>query len=144
MKIVSEGLPDGVIKALSTPKFAEKIIAQVMGHCLGAENPLDRPSEYYVQVPDVIVQAKDGFYGVEFRLTGASRNGRTHKQFYKALAVQHGVVKDAIIGALKKLGSEERIQVFTVLMLDGDIEVKPDSGVYSNIPESDAEWVSAT
>ena len=141
--VVSDGIDKAVLGALRTPQFAEEIIRKVMGGCLGAENPLERPAEYYVQFPDLTIQVKDGFYGVEFRLTGATRNDRTPAQFHKALKVEHEIVKTAVSDALKSLGAGVKVQMFVVIMLDGDIETKPGSGVYSNVIESDAEWVSA-
>jgi len=94
--VVSKGINNEVICALSSPKFAESFLTTVVGGCLGVDNPLERPSEYYVQEPDVIIQAKEGYYGVEFRLTGCTRNNRTPSQFHKALVAEHELIKEVI------------------------------------------------
>jgi len=132
-----------VAKALRSPEFAAAFLTKVVGEHLGAENPLERPAEYYVQKPDWIIQANPGYYGVEFRLTGTTRNGRTPAQFHKALKETHALVKATIREALVAAKSGQRIQMFCVIMLDDSVEIVPGSGKYSNIIEAEAEWIAA-
>ena len=141
--VLSRGIPKAVIDELNNQTFVCCFIEDIIKKQLGAKNPLERPAEYYVQEPDFIIQAVSCYYAVEFRLTGVTRNGRTPSQLHRALNAMHLLVKETIRIALVDSTSEERIQMFCVLMLDGDIETRPGSGEYSTVLESDAEWISA-
>ena len=141
--VVTEGTPHPVVEALRTRGFATNFLVQVATEILGAENALARPAEFYVQIPDRTIYTGTGEgYGVEIRLTGVSRNGRKAAQFHKALAKLHEIAKEKMAKALNN-SQGLRVQLFTVLMLDGDIETSPGSGVYSNMLEHPAEWITA-
>ncbi len=139
--VITDGAPKLVVAAMSSQVFANRFLNEVVAKILGAENALERPAEFYVQLPDRTIYTRG--LGVELRLTGVSRNGRKASQFHKALAKLHEIAKDALSNALKGR-TVYQIQLFTVLMLDGDIETSPGSGVYSNVLEHPAEWVTAT
>ncbi|MDD5318306.1 MAG: hypothetical protein PHF79_00585 [Candidatus Pacebacteria bacterium] len=132
------GASPAIQEALSGEKFAARVLSAVVGQALGVENVLDRPAEYYVQHADTAPSPKHGSWGVEVRLSGASRQGRTAKQFHTALEVLHTIVKDVVS---KAMYGTQRCQVFCVIMIDGDVETAPGSGIYSNNLESRAEWV---
>lgn len=132
------GTPETVNAALSGTEFANKVLSIVIGGALGVENVLKRPAEYYVQNADVGPASREGMMGVEVRLTGASRDGRKAKQFHDALKDLVVIVKVAVGKALLP---GQKCQVFCVIMLDGEIETQPGSGVYNSNLESIAEWV---
>jgi hypothetical protein len=141
--VVTDGAPHPIVEALRTRRFATNFLVQVATEILGAENALERPAEFYVQIPDRTIYTGTGEgFGVELRLTGVSRNGRKASQFHKALAALHEIAKDEIVKALNS-SPGLRVQLFTVLMLDGDIETSPGSGVYSSVLEHVAEWIVA-
>ncbi|MCL5794830.1 MAG: hypothetical protein M1338_00505 [Patescibacteria group bacterium] len=140
---INTAINPAIVKAMSSSQLAKKLIELVSGKCLGAANPLFRPSEYYMQWPDMAVAAIDGTMGVEMRLTGVSRDGREPKQFHEALRVLHEVTKDTLKQAMEESGCRESIQLFTAIMLDGEVPVDPKSGLYSNILEHPAEWIKA-
>jgi hypothetical protein len=141
--VVTEGTPEPVVEAIGSQVFATRFLTEVATDILGAKAALSRPAEYYVQIPDrSIFTGKNA--GVELRLSGVSRNGRSAKQFHTALAKLHEIAKEMISNALSSdFNSGLCIQLFTVLMLDGDIETAPGSGEYSNVLEHPAELVEA-
>lgn len=139
---ITDGAPEPVVAAMGSQVFANRFLNEVVAEILGVEDAAERPAEFYVQLPDRTVYTGIGF-GVELRLTGVSRNGRKVSQFHKALAKLHQIASDKIAKALKGTACPQ-IQLFTVIMLDGDVETSPGSGVYSNVLEHPAEWVTAT
>jgi len=141
--VVTRGIPDTVIRSLGGMDFIRQLLTKVIAEHLGAENPHGRPAEYYVQEPDYTVMVKHNVFGVEFRLTGVTRNGRTAAQIHKALRATHALVRAAIQLGLKAAKPACRVQMFCVIMLDAAIETAPGSRAYSNVIESDAEWVTA-
>jgi len=100
-----------------------------------------RPAEFCVQLPTSLVKIGNSI-GVELRLTGVSRNGRKAKQFHNALETVHSFTKDMIQRFLTNHNDKTKIQLFTTLELDGDVETPPGSGAYSNVLEHPAEWVT--
>jgi len=136
--VITNGAPSEIIDALRSEALARSILDEVMGKCLGAVNPTGRPGEYYVQMPDFTVNL--GSIGVEVRLTGVSRGSRTPEQFERALTTMNTIVVDAVIAALREAVSKEKVQVFTCIMVDGDV---PANEQYSSILELPAVWVSA-
>ena len=140
---ITKGTPKRVVDALGSTEFASAFFFQVCEEVLGAEDAASRPAEYYVQDPDVTICT--GPFGIETRLTGVSRGNRKAAQFHKAIRVLHLLVKETVRDALRQEYTEGlvQIQVFTVIMIDGDIETAPGSGQYSNTLESEAEWVSS-
>ena len=58
--------------------------------------------------------------------------------FHTALKTLESLTQKFVYEALEE---GERCQVFVVIMLDGEIEVTPGSGVYNRTLESDASWV---
>jgi len=138
VKAACIGTPESVVKALSGKAFSFDVLTSVIGVALGVSDVMNRPAEYYVQNADEGPSSANGVMGVEVRLTGASREGRTAKQFHSALKALVNVTK-AIVS--QSLWEGERCQIFCVIMVDGDIETAPGSGKYSNNLESTAEWV---
>ncbi|MFA6601484.1 MAG: hypothetical protein WCT02_01295 [Candidatus Paceibacterota bacterium] len=138
IKAACIGTPGMVAEALSSSEFAAEVLRAVVCDCLGVENVLQRPAEYYVQKADSGPSPKEGVMGVEVRLSGASRNGRTAKQFHTALKALLQTVSTTVRNALD---SSQKCQVFVVIMLDGDIETAPGSGKYSSNLESEAVWI---
>ncbi len=138
------GTPDAITLALSGTSFASEVLSKVVGEDLGVKNVLDRPAEYYLQMADIGPAPKEGVMGIEIRLTGASRDGRTPKQFHSALkslvSISTSAVKQAMVDAEIR---DRGCQVFCVIMLDGPVETSPNSGQYSCNLESSPEWVSA-
>ncbi len=123
--------------------FARAVLTKVMGECLGAENPRDRPAEFMVERP-VFVPPTDGSVftkniGVQMRLMGVSRT-RKSKQFHDALKTLEELAARTIAENLKA----GRAQLFVVIMLDGDVETWPGSGKYSNMLESAAVWIETS
>ncbi len=123
---------------MSETRFASAVLANVIGLALGVKEVLDRPAEYYLQKADIGPSPKEGIMGVEVRLSGASRDGRTAKQFHDAIKYLFKIVKDTVSDALEP---GQKCQVFCVIMLDGEVETAPGSGKYSNNVESQADWV---
>ncbi|MBI2051109.1 MAG: hypothetical protein HYT31_04920 [Parcubacteria group bacterium] len=134
--VISREAPMTLFAAFSSAAFARTFLQNVVSGCLGVKDPAERPAEYYVQEPDPMV-AVGGYLGVELRLTGVSRNGRTAKQFHDALKT----LKDLAARTITENLTAGRVQLFVVIVLDGDVETKPGSGQYSNVLESDAIWV---
>ena len=124
---------------LSSTWFAQEVLTKVIGEALGVEDVLERPAEYYVQSADTGPAGKTGVMGVEVRLTGASRSGRTPKQFHAAILALDKVVKAAVV---QELQGDEKCQVFCMIMIDGQIETQKGTGDYGNQVESKAVWVS--
>ncbi|MBI4812289.1 hypothetical protein HY798_02475 [Candidatus Falkowbacteria bacterium] len=138
--VVTEGTPARVFETMRSIRFVKSFLVEVATEILEAKDALARPAEFYVQTPDRTVNTENGF-GVELRLTGVSRNGRTPKQFHIALKRLHEIARAEIAVALDDCIGGTKIQLFTVIMLDGDIETTPGSGVYSNVLEHPAEAV---
>lgn len=141
IKAACIGTPEVVVEALSSLEFAQDVLSQVVGVALGVQNPLLKPSQYYVQAADVGPACIEGMMGVEVRLTGASRKGRTAEQFSKALATLHTIVHDTVFRAL---APSQRCEVFCVVMVDAQVEFPPGSGEYTNTLESMPVWVVKT
>lgn len=141
IKAACIGTPQDVADALSGSSFASEALSKVVGDALGVKDVLNRPAEYYVQTADVGPAPKEGVMGVEVRLTGASRNGRTPKQFYEAMALLVTIVNKVVAHALP---GHMKCQTYCVIMLDSEIETFPGSGSYSRNLESNAEWVYGT
>jgi len=139
--VITRGAPEGLVEAFASELFAGNFLKQVVGACLGAQEPIKRPAEFYVQEPDRTV-CVNGHIGVELRFTGVSRNGRKAKQFHAALTTLETLARQTISHALTSGGSLMKVQLFCVLMLDGDVETSPGSGQYSNVLETEAIWVS--
>ncbi len=139
IKAACIGTPQGVAEALSGMAFAASVLHYVIGQNLGVTNVLDRPAEFYVQHADTGPAPKRGVMGVEVRLTGATRDGRTPKQFHEALSGLLTIVKETVEEALP---TGQQCQVFCVIMIDGQIETAPKSGKYSNALESEAVFVT--
>ena len=135
---------------MSAWHFASCILRNVANEILEIKDANRRPAEFYVETPRFSVQAVNDTrtemlpIGVELRLTGVSRNGRKAKQFHVALNMLHNCAKEQLQDVLESIGNYQRkVQLFTVLMLDGDVETSPGSGVYSNMLEHPAEWITA-
>lgn len=135
---ITRGALPAIVEAFGSDEFADAFLDVVVGKAFGVPNPISRPAEYYVQRPDITNRA-GGFIGVEVRLTGVSRDGRTPKVFHDALVALDKLVGVTAAGALK--GTDSDVQIFVVMMLDKEIEVSPGSGIYSNVLEAPARWV---
>ena len=141
--VVSSRAPEDLHEAFASQEFTALFMSQVLAECLGVENPHLRPAEFYVQRPDESVTIDDHL-GVELRLTGVSRDGRKAALFHQALKALELLARQTIIQVLRDQGdSETEIQLFVVIMLDGDIETTPGSGIYSSVLENKACWVKA-
>jgi len=139
---ITRGAPEAVVNALGSSEFARSFLVAVVEDQLGASKSIERPAEYYVQEPDYTVNI-EGRFGVELRLTGVSRSNRKAAQFHRAIKKLNELANQTIAKALQASGSGVEVQLFCVLMLDGDVETAPGSGVYSNTLESDAVLVQA-
>ncbi len=137
--VITYGAPQAVVDAMTSRKFLLVYMDEVLSALLGVSNPQERPAEYYVQEPDRTINL--GSLGVELRLTGVSRAGRKSSQFHRALQTLQTLAKASLQEALDGSGHRVGVQVFTVIMLDGEVETEPGSGKYSNTLESEAEWV---
>ena len=71
--------------AFSSRDFAFRIISRIVGSVFEVSDALDRPAAYYVQEALFAKSPKPGRTGVEVRMTGVSRNGRSVKVFHRAL-----------------------------------------------------------
>ncbi len=112
---------------------------EILEKCLGAKNTANCPAEYYVQEPNMTVSI-NGKTGVEFRLSGASRGGRTPQMFQAALKDLHHLCHMTIQKSLKENDFQTaQAQLFVAIMIDGD--VSDGKGGFSPILESKAEWV---
>ncbi len=140
VKAACIGTPPEFAVAFSGTRFATEILLRVIGKILGVEDVLSRPAEYYVQNADTGPAPAIGTMGVEVRLSGVSRNGRTAKQFHRAIEELELIVEQFVSSGLT---GSQRCQIFCVIMLDGEVETKPGSGKYSNNIESAGKWVTA-
>lgn len=131
----------GLSRVFGGAPFAREVLDLVVGGCLGVEDPLNRPAEYYVQVPDETVYA-GGKFGVVVTMSGVSRDGRTPKQFHAALMKLVDIATAYIRTALTNCKSTSRVQLFCVIQIDGQIELVPGKGAYGNQLESEAIWIS--
>lgn len=138
IKAACIGTPKEVVDAFSSNPFVSTVLLRVVEKELGVMNVLSRPAEYYVQKADTGPAPKEGVMGVEVRLSGVSRNGRTPKQFHNALSELVHIVKFTIE---QIIDCDDKCQIFCVIMIDGEVEVKPNSGVYSFNLESMPEQV---
>ncbi len=132
------GATPAIVAALSGTPFAARVLTEVVGKALGVEGAMQRPAEYYVQHADTGAAPAEGVMGVEVRLSGVSRDGRSPKMFHEALKSLDAIVQTTVMEALLP---GERCQVFVVIMLDEQIETSPGSRTYSNNLESTAAWV---
>lgn len=137
---VTNGTPQCVIDMLSSGQFAMGFLVYVAERALGAVDTRQRPAEYYVQMPDLTVST--GKFGIEVRLTGVSRGSRTPEQFNCALEALHGLVSESVAEALRQAKSNESVQIFCVIMIDGDVPLPEDNG-YANMIEHKAVWVNS-
>lgn len=137
---ITESVSPAVIASLSSAAFATAFFDEVVHQALGVENPLGRPAEFYIQRPDLTIDT--GAKGVETRITGISRGNRTPEQFVQAAEALHGLVTKTVARALFEAESDEEIQIFSVLMLDGDVPALDGKG-YTSIIEHHAVWVNA-
>ncbi len=133
---ITSSAPKRLFDEFGSVEFARRVMLEVLQECLGAKDPLVRPAEYYLQLPDRTVEVKKGCWGVELRLTGASRGRRRAQQFHTALSKLQEIAADLIKASLNP---RQEAQLFCVLMLDGDIE--DGQGGYTSVLESNAEWV---
>ncbi len=138
--VITNNAPIELFQAFSSADFARSFLRCVAEENLGATNTMERPAEYYVQEPDRSIATGPNI-GVELRLTGVSRNGRKASQFHGALHALVDIAEDIISDVLTELKGSEEVQLFCVLMLDGDIETEPGSGVYSSVLETEAIWI---
>ncbi len=129
-----------LVGALSGREFAVNVLGKVVGTDLGVADVLNRPAEYYVQNADEGPSPLPGMMGIEVRLTGVSRAGRTPKQFHTAKKTLEKVVAETV---LPNLEPGEECQVYCVIMIDGEIETVPNSGAYLNCLEGPAFWVKS-
>jgi len=137
-KAVVIGGPESLREAFSSHDFARAVLESVVEGILDVPHVLQRPAEYYVQEADrAPAISSTSIIGVEVRMTGISRNGRTAKQFHDALKKLEDIVENTVIATLPH-ATAPRCQVFCALMLDGDVETAPGSGVYSSIIEGKA------
>jgi hypothetical protein len=142
-KAVVVGPDDNIIvgdlmQKLGSLDFATEVLQKVADKKLGFGNPLDRPAEAYLQLPD---RGMSKEIGVVMNLTGVSRDGREPKQFHEALQVLHDSTVSVIQEVMNRLEFTCGVQAWTTIMLDGPIPIDKDSGQYSSILESRAEWV---
>lgn len=138
---ITSRVPDSVKEALGSPEFAKSVIDRVAEKALGAQNTANRPAEYYMQAPDITINT--GRLGIEVRVTGVSREGRTAAQFERAIETLHWSYASTVKNTLIEIGSEESIQVFVVIMLDGDIDLPACcGGGWGSVMEHFAVWVS--
>ncbi|MEK7120695.1 MAG: hypothetical protein AAB840_01245 [Patescibacteria group bacterium] len=141
IKAACIGTPKEVAKSLSGSKFAEEVLSKVIGEALGVKYVLNRPAEYYVQKTDVGPSPQENMMGVEVRLTGVSRDGRTPRQFHQAMDTLIAIVNKTVS---ETLPTHMRCQTFCVIMIDGEIETSPGNGSFSSNLESEAYWVDGT
>lgn len=137
---ITRGTPEAVIKNLGSQEFARAFLEEVCQGQLGAVHVLFHPAAFYVQEPDTTVNV-DGRLGVELRLTGVSRGTRLPEQFKEAIKTLHRLAMQAISNGLLEGAAKEEVELFTVLMLDGDTSAP--QGGYSNVLELGPDWVSA-
>ncbi len=136
--VITDSAPEALVEAFGGKDFALRFLTLIVGAHLDVLDPINRPAEYYVQEPDRTVCVGNKI-GVELRFTGVSRNGRKAERFHKALAALVEIAKETIQSALGHDAQE--VQLFCVLMLDGDVETSPGSGKYSSVLESEPLWV---
>lgn len=139
--VLTRGVPNALVTAFNSDQFACAVLGKIVGQCLGVSDVFNRPAEFYMQEPDYAVSG-GGPMAVIMTLTGVSRDGRTAKQFHDALKALHEMTVDKVQTALdSEHPGYARVQVFTYIMLDGQVETAPGSGKYSNLLESEAVWV---
>jgi len=139
--VVSSKVSREIVDAVGSPEFAYAFMTGIVSGIFGVEDSDRRPAEYYVQMPDRTISL--GPAGVELRLTGVSRGTRSADIFHKALNALHTLAKERLQIAANSLPAGFQVQLFCVLMLDGDIETAPGSGKYSSVLEHDPEWIEA-
>jgi hypothetical protein len=135
---ITEGAPPEVFNGFRSAEFAHDFLVHIIGAIFGADDPLNRPAEYYVQVPDRTI-AVGTAHGIEVRLTGVSRANREPKVLHEALEALKRLVVDT---AKRGLDGNARIQAFVVIMLDGEIPGPPGSNSYSSVLEAAPVWVN--
>jgi hypothetical protein len=74
-------------------------------------------------------------HGIEMRLTGVSRNGRTPEEILHAHSVLVTILEYHIAQALRKIGDDHiTVQLFVVVMLDAEVHLG--NGEYGCVVES--------
>jgi len=131
---ISSDAPGTLFEEFGSPRFANAFLQRVVGDVFGVPFPTLRPAEFYVQVPDRTIRVHDR-NGVEVRLTGVSRTGRPAKAFHDALEKLEELVVERALFALQGCPDEDTVQIFIVMMLDGEIETVPGLGHYSSVLE---------
>jgi hypothetical protein len=128
------------VKAFGSAKFTARFLDEIVDDHFGVKDARQRPAEYYMQKPD-FAESLDGtgLLGVEVRLTGVSRGNRPAKLFHEALKTLSRIVVETIQGTT---WGDKGVQVFCIIMLDGDVENPPGSGNYSSMIESPSIIVS--
>lgn len=135
---ITDGTPQEVIDELSSKEFAHAFLVAVIGTVFKVDNPLDRPAEFYIQKPDITIQAHTTC-GIEVRLTGVSRGTRPASVFHQALSALSVLVEQTVY---ESLPNGSGVQIFCVMMLDKEVETSPGSGVYSSVLESEPKMVT--
>ena len=131
------GTPSEVPDALSRQFFGQKVLVDVVEKGLGFTDVLSRPAEFcFLPAYRGPSAARRGLMGVQVQLAHVRRNGKTPKQFHKALQVFHKIVKDTVSNSL---GYGQKCQVMCIIELDGEIETFPGSGINSRFLMSNVE-----
>jgi len=140
--VFNHDIPAPIREQLSSPEFAQEFLAG-MGEVFKIEDILSRPAEFYIQLPDETISTGFCMYGVEFRFTGLSVNGRPCSMFHHALRCLESIVCKHIQIGIQRFGNPDiRVQFFGVLALDAVIETAPASGIYSNLVETTPRWLA--
>jgi hypothetical protein len=140
---ITDGAPDELIAAFGSLSFADSFL-NIVENTFGVTDPGLRPAEFYVQAPDRTIAFHPEVFGVEVRLTGVSRGEREPEVFHDALKELERTVAEFIKDALVDAGlTATRIQMFVVIMVDGDVPGVPGSNFYGSVLESTPRWVTA-
>ena len=139
MKIESVciGTPEKTHIALSSPTYANLVLQTVIGIALRVSGVLSHPAECYVQKTNIGVTASPGVMGVEVCLSGISRKNHPSRNIKLALKELFNIVSTTVQPTLKP---GDRCQISCVIILDSDIEISPNLGLYGKILEI-KEWI---
>ena len=123
--------PDALRVYLSSPRFRDHFMREVLGKELRVENATGRPAEHFMQVPDDMIPGESDELGLIVNLSGASvQDGRF---FAGALEAMMRLATE-IVRQFVPVGT--RIQVFCQVATD-----QPVPGNSSTLLESKPVWV---
>ena len=127
---------------IEKPTWANRLLREVCGKCLGVDNPTGRPAEFRVEMPNyTIPTGRLDEIGFAITLREVTVGSRSLSQLHKAQKTLQQLMVGVVNAAYNDTENPIRIQIFASIELDEPVETAPGSGQRSRLLESDPEWI---